>query len=87
MSVVTAEEVQVTSAIRQSFEQGGAGAVNAHPNPFFLNLNGSFDLLVAARLVIKNLDTHRAWIAQSQQKAEQEAAKKAAAANDDNIKS
>jgi hypothetical protein len=62
MTPVTAEELSVVSSIRGSFEQGAAGAVNNHPNPFFLNLNGSFDLLVAARLVIKNLDAHRAHV-------------------------
>jgi hypothetical protein len=63
MTPVTAEEVGAVSSIRQSFEQGASGAVNNHPNPFFLNLNGQFDLLVAARLVIKNLDAHRATVA------------------------
>jgi hypothetical protein len=59
MSIVNAETLAVSSAIRQSFERGATGAVNSHPNPYFVNLNGPFDLVEAAELAIKTLDTHR----------------------------
>jgi hypothetical protein len=54
---VSDEEMVVVSAIRQSFEMnaGPGSSVNANPNPFFIGLNGQFDLLRAARAVVERL--------------------------------
>lgn len=66
MSPINDEEMAVVRALRQAFETdaGTSGAaVNSHPNPFFLTLNGSFDLLKVASRVIAQFDAHRAVIA------------------------
>ena len=65
MSGVTAEELMVVGALRAAFEQGGGpgSAVNSHPNPFFISLGGSFDLLAAGKRAIVSVDQHRASVA------------------------
>lgn len=57
---VDAKVMTVVSAIRQSIERssGPGVSVNSHPNPFFLNVNGAFDLKDAALLVIQRLEDY-----------------------------
>lgn len=57
------EDMLVVRSIRQAFEMyaSNGGAVQAHQNPFFISVNGEFDLLKTAGLVLKNLDQHRAY--------------------------
>jgi hypothetical protein len=45
--------VRVAAAIRRSFEMnaGPGTSVQAHPNQFFVNLNGAVDLYKAAEMV------------------------------------
>lgn len=59
---VSDEQMSVVRALRQAFEMygGGGSAVQATNNPFFLTVNGSFDLLKTADLLIANLDHFRA---------------------------
>jgi hypothetical protein len=54
---ISDEEMAVLGAIRQSFEMsaGAGSAVNANPNPFYIGLNGQFDLLRAAKAVVERL--------------------------------
>jgi hypothetical protein len=49
--------VLVVSAIRQSLQvnAGPGSSINAHPNPFFLQVIGEVDLLKAAETVIQRL--------------------------------
>jgi hypothetical protein len=65
------------SAIRQSLQThaGPGSSVNAHPNPFMLNVNGELDLQKAAQTVIAQLDVYDKHTAK-----EAEAAAKAPAA-------
>jgi hypothetical protein len=80
MSPVNDEEMAVVRAVRQSLESDagtpGSG-VNPHPNPFFVSLNGSFDLLKIAQRVITHLDNHRNAIAARRMREAQELQKKA----------
>ncbi len=83
------EEMLVVSSIRQAFEMHGCGgsAVQATQNPFIINVNGQFDLLKTAALIISNLDArraHKAKIAQDEAARQaQEVAKAKLAANAD----
>ena len=56
-NTISDEEMTVLSAIRQSFEAnaGPGSAVNANPNPFYIGLNGQFDLLRAAKAVVERM--------------------------------
>lgn len=74
------EQMLVVRSIRQSFENNASGgsAVQANPNPFFITVNGSFDLLRAATAVIQNLDLHRNRVAVQAQEAKEAHLKKAA---------
>lgn len=62
MTNVDAKLITVVQAIRQSIEtNAGPGAsVNAHPNPFFLNVNGALDLKVMAETVLARLESFEA---------------------------
>jgi hypothetical protein len=57
MTTVDAKLVTIVQAIKQSIETSNNPglSVNAHPNAFFLNVNGAVDLLSAARLVEQRL--------------------------------
>ena len=59
MTTVDAKLVTVVQAIKQSIETSSNPglSVNAHPNAFFLNVNGAVDLLAAARLVIQRIES------------------------------
>lgn len=52
----------VISAIRQSLQMnaGAGSSINAHPNQFFLYVNGELDLLKAAEQVINSLKAYDA---------------------------
>lgn len=52
--------ITVVNAIRQSLQvnAGPGSSINAHPNPFFLQVLGEVDLLKAAETVIKQLDQY-----------------------------
>lgn len=54
----------VVSAIKRSIETSSSPglSVNAHPNHFFLNVNGAIDLRRAAELAIEHLDAYEAHI-------------------------
>lgn len=54
----------VVSAIKQSLQtSGGPGSsVNAHPNPFFLNVTGEMNLKHMAELVITRLEEYEAAV-------------------------
>ena len=83
MGPVNDEEMAVVRALRQSFESdaGTSGAaVNSHPNPFFLTLSGSFDMLKVATRVIAQFDAYRTAVAARQKKEAEELAKKLASA-------
>lgn len=62
MSALSDEEMLVVRSLRQAFENyGGAGSsINPHQNPFFVQALGEFDLLKSAKLVLHNLNEHRA---------------------------
>jgi hypothetical protein len=55
---VDAKVMTVVGAIKQSLQtsMGPGSSVNAHPNPFFLNINGAMDLKHAAEMVIAHLE-------------------------------
>ena len=57
-----AKLVTVVQAIKQSIETaaGPGVSVNAHPNPFFINVNGALDLKHAATLVLQRLEAYEA---------------------------
>jgi hypothetical protein len=57
---VDAKLVTVVQAIKQSIETaaGPGVSVNAHPNPFFLNVNGALDLKHAATLILQRLEAY-----------------------------
>jgi hypothetical protein len=77
MSTLNPEEMIVVTAIRRSFETISipGNSVNFGPNPFTPGLAGTFDLLQAARAVLRDLDQHRERLAeQAKKKAEAEAA-------------
>lgn len=59
---VSDEQMLVVRSLRQAFEMyaTGGGAVQANVNPFFITVNGTFDLLKTGDLVIANLDNFRA---------------------------
>ena len=59
MTTVDAKLVTVVQAIKQAIETSSNPglSVNAHPNAFFLNVNGAIDLMTAARLVIQRLES------------------------------
>lgn len=52
--------ISVAQAIKQSLEQnaGAGSAINAHPNMFFLNVNGAIDLYKAAEAALKRADAY-----------------------------
>lgn len=52
----------VISAIRQSLQvnAGPGSSINAHPNPFFLQVLGEVDLLKAAETVVRSLNQYDA---------------------------
>jgi hypothetical protein len=87
---VDAKVMTVVGAIKQSIEQSASPgvSVNSHPNPFFLNVNGAFDLKAAATLIIQRLEEYetalKARIEKSIKEAEAKLAAEAAnvAAND-----
>jgi hypothetical protein len=49
--------IAVAVAIRQSIERnsGPGTAINAHPNPFFVNVSGSVDLYKAAEAALSRI--------------------------------
>ena len=59
---VDAKIMTVVGAIKQSIEtSAGPGvSVNSHPNPFFINVNGAFDLKHAALLIVTRLEEYEA---------------------------
>jgi hypothetical protein len=59
VTTVDAKLVTVVQAIKQAIETSSNPglSVNAHPNAFFLNVNGAVDLMAAARLVIVRLES------------------------------
>jgi hypothetical protein len=61
---VDAKIMTVVSAIKQSLQMaGGPGSsVNAHPNPFFLNVTGEMNLKHMAELVIQRVEEYEAAI-------------------------
>jgi hypothetical protein len=63
MSTVHDDEMVVVRSLKAAFEQfgsPGSSMNSAGQNPFFLDARGAFDLLKTAKLVIANLDAHRA---------------------------
>lgn len=71
--IPTDEEMLVARAIRQGLEteQNPGNAVSGTPNPFQVYVNGSYILTNAARVVLTQLEAHRA--AKAAQKAADEA--------------
>lgn len=68
---VSDEEMTVVRSIKQAFEMyaSGGGAVQANSNPFFITVNGEFDLLKTSKLVLQNVDqlrAHHARLAQEE---------------------
>lgn len=57
---VDAKIMTVVGAIKQSLQtSGGPGSsVNAHPNPFFLNVAGEMNLKHMAELVIQRIEEY-----------------------------
>ena len=57
---VDAKIMTVVGAIKQSIEQsaGPGMSVNSHPNPFFVNVNGSMDLKHAATLILQRIEAY-----------------------------
>jgi len=66
-----ARVVIVVNAIRQSLQvNASAGSsINAHPNPFMLQVLGEVDLLKAAETVLKQLDQYDAHTEETARKA------------------
>jgi hypothetical protein len=63
MSTLHDDEMVVVRSLKAAFEQfGSPGSCmnSAGQNPFFIDARGAFDLLKSAKLVITNLDAHRA---------------------------
>jgi hypothetical protein len=52
--------IAVAMAIKQSLEHnaGAGSAINAHPNAFFLNVNGAVDLYKAAEAALRRADQY-----------------------------
>jgi hypothetical protein len=61
---VDAKIITVVQAIKQSIETaaGPGVSVNAHPNPFFINVNGALDLKHAATLLLQRLEEYEAAV-------------------------
>jgi hypothetical protein len=57
---IDAKLMTIVRAIKQSIETSGTPglSVNAHPNTFFLNVNGAVDLKRAAEHVLANLESY-----------------------------
>ena len=68
---VDAKIMTVVSAIKQSLQTsaGPGSAVNAHPNPFFLNVSGEMNLKHAAELIITRLEEYETAIKAKIEKA------------------
>jgi hypothetical protein len=63
MSTLHDDEMVVVRSLKAAFEQfgsPGSSMNSAGQNPFFIDARGAFDLLKSAKLVITNLDNHRA---------------------------
>ncbi len=63
MSTLHDDEMVVVRSLKAAFEQfgsPGSSMNSAGQNPFFIDARGAFDLLKTAKLVITNLDGHRA---------------------------
>lgn len=84
---VDAKIMTVVGAIKQSIEtsSGPGVSVNSHPNPFFINVNGAFDLKSAALLVIQRLEEYEAAVKARIEKSIKEAEAKNLAANDTSV--
>lgn len=68
---VNARIIVVVNAIRQSLQvNASAGSsINAHPNPFMLQVLGEVDLLKAAETAIQQLDQYDAHTEEAARKA------------------
>jgi hypothetical protein len=57
--------IAVAMAIKQSLEMnaGAGSSINAHPNAFFLNVNGAVDLYKAAEAALRRAEHYVAGVA------------------------
>lgn len=77
MSTPNPRALAAARALKLAIERGVSPglSVNSHPNPFFLNVAGSIDLLAAATYMVEDLERFDAALA-----AQKEADAKAQAA-------